>query len=96
MVLDAIRLIEGGLAERCDAVWVVVCDRDAQMHRLQTSRGMTREQAALRIAAQSPAEDKIRHAQAVLTNHGTREDLAAQVDAAWHKTVAPHLPRESH
>src|ERR1700730_3383579 len=91
VVLDAIRLIEGGLAASCDAVWVVVCDRDAQMQRLQASRGLSAEQAALRIAAQRPAEEKLRYATAVITNHGTREDLAHQVDAAWHRTVQPHL-----
>jgi dephospho-CoA kinase len=92
LVLDAIRLIEAGIAARCDAVWVVVCDRDAQLARLQSSRGMSAEQASLRIAAQSPAEDKIRHATAVLTNHGSLEDLAAQVDDAWARTVRPNLP----
>jgi dephospho-CoA kinase len=92
LVLDAIRLIEAGIAARCDAVWVVVCDRDAQLARLQSSRGMSAEQASLRIAAQSPAEDKIRHATAVLTNHGSLDDLAAQVDDAWARTVRPNLP----
>ena len=93
VVLDAIRLIEAGTAARCDAVWVVVCDQDAQMQRLQASRGMSAEQAALRIAAQTPAEEKLRHATAVITNHGTLEDLAEQVDAAWNTTVQPHLAR---
>jgi dephospho-CoA kinase len=91
LVLDAIRLIEAGTAARCDAVWVVVCDQDAQMQRLQASRGLSAEQAALRIAAQTPAEEKLRHATAVITNHGTRDDLAAQVEAAWHDTVQPRL-----
>jgi len=90
VVLDAIRLIEAGTAARCDAVWVVVCDRDAQMQRLQAARGLSADQAALRIAAQRPAEEKIRHATAVLTNHGTLEDLAHQVEAAWNRTVQPH------
>jgi dephospho-CoA kinase len=91
VVLDAIRLIEAGLAQRCDAVWVVVCDADAQMQRLQASRGLSAEQAALRIAAQSPAEDKLRHATAVITNRGTLDDLANQVQTAWTTTVQPHL-----
>jgi dephospho-CoA kinase len=91
VVLDAIRLIEGGLAERCDTVWVVVCEKDAQMARLQASRGMTGDQAALRIAAQSPAEDKIRRANFVITNQGTLEDLAQQVDAGWQQTVLSRL-----
>jgi dephospho-CoA kinase len=91
LVLDAIRLIEAGTAARCDAVWVVVCDRDDQMLRLQASRGMSDEQAALRIAAQTPAEEKLRHATAVITNNGSLEDLAAQVEAEWNRTVKPHL-----
>jgi dephospho-CoA kinase len=91
LVLDAIRLIEAGTAARCDAVWVVVCDQGAQMQRLQASRGLSAEQAALRIAAQTPAEEKIRHATVVITNHGSLEDLAAQVEAAWKSTVQPGL-----
>jgi dephospho-CoA kinase len=92
LVLDAIRLIEAGTSARCDAVWVVVCDHDSQMRRLQASRAMSAEQAALRIAAQAPAEEKVRHATAVITNHGTLDDLAEQVRSAWVKTVQPHLP----
>jgi dephospho-CoA kinase len=91
LVLDAIRLIEAGLAERCDTVWVVVCDRDAQMQRLRASRALTADQAALRIAAQTPAESKLRHANAVITNDGNLDDLTKQVDAAWRETVLSHL-----
>jgi dephospho-CoA kinase len=91
LVLDAIRLIEAGLAERCDTVWVVVCDQHSQMQRLQRSRAMTEDQAALRIAAQTPALDKVRHANAVITNEGSLDDLAAQVDAAWRETVLARL-----
>jgi dephospho-CoA kinase len=91
VVLDAIRLIEAGLAERCDTVWVVVCDQHSQMQRLQRSRAMTEDQAALRIAAQTPALDKVRHANAVITNEGSLDDLAAQVDAAWRETVLARL-----
>jgi dephospho-CoA kinase len=91
VVLDAIRLIEAGTAARCDAVWVVVCDQAVQMDRLQASRGMSADQAALRIAAQRPAAEKVRHATAVITNDTTPEALAEQVEAAWNRTVQPHL-----
>jgi dephospho-CoA kinase len=91
LVLDAIRLIEAGLADRCDTVWVVICDRAAQMQRLQAARAMTEEQAAVRIAAQTPADAKIARANAVITNDGNLEDLAAQVAATWQETVAPRL-----
>ena len=83
VVLDAIRLIESGLAARCQAVWVVVCDRAVQIERLRATRGLTLEQAELRVAAQAPPEEKLAYATAVLHNHGSLEDLAAQVEAAW-------------
>jgi dephospho-CoA kinase len=91
VVLDAIRLIESGLAARCQAVWVVVCDRAAQIARLQATRGLTLAQAELRVDAQSPAEAKLAHATAVIHNHGTLDDLASQVEQAWQASVGPHL-----
>jgi dephospho-CoA kinase len=91
VVLDAIRLIEAGLAARCDAIWVVVCDEQAQLERLQSSRSLSREQAALRIAAQGSAEDKIRQATRVLINNGSLDDLAAQIEQAWNESVLPYL-----
>ena len=92
VVLAAIRLIEGGLYRRCQAVWVVVCDRQLQLARLEASRGLSADQARLRVAAQRPAEEKVRYADAVLTNNARLDDLVAQVDSAWQRTVAPLLP----
>jgi dephospho-CoA kinase len=95
VVLDAIRLIEGGLYQRCDAVWVVVCDAQLQVARLQSTRNFSKEQAALRVAAQVPVEEKLRHATAVIHNSGSLADLDAQVDAAWAATVAPAVSESS-
>jgi dephospho-CoA kinase len=91
VVLDAIRLIESGLAATCDAVWVAVCDRALQLQRLQTSRDLTPEQAAMRIAAQRPASEKLAYATAVITNNGSLDDLQAQISLAWERTVQSHL-----
>ena len=91
VVLDAIRLIEGGLYQRCDAVWVVVCHRSAQLARLQSSRNFTLEQAAARVDAQRPVSEKLQYATAVLHNDGSLDDLVREVDLAWRATVSPHL-----
>jgi dephospho-CoA kinase len=95
VVLDAIRLIEGGLFARCDAVWVVICDQAAQLARLQATRNLTEAQAKVRIAAQTPPEAKLKHATAVLTNDGSVEALVAQVEHAWDQTVRPKLAQRS-
>ena len=91
LVLDAIRLVEGGLYLRCDAVWVVVCDPAAQLARLQATRNLTLDQANLRIAAQSPPEAKLAHATLVIENRGSLDDLQTQVDAAWRQAIEPRL-----
>jgi dephospho-CoA kinase len=95
VVLDAIRLIEGGLYERCDAVWVVTCDRSVQLSRLLATRNFTSDQAAARVDAQRPIAEKLRHATAVITNNGTRDELVAQVEHAWARTVQPYLVQSS-
>ena len=51
VVVEAIKLVEGGLAELCDEVWLVTCAADDQRGRLQR-RGMTAADADQRIAAQ--------------------------------------------
>lgn len=81
-VVDAIKLIEGGLAREMDAVWVVTCPRAEQVRRLMVDRGLTQEQAEVRISAQSPQEEKVRHATVVIDNGGTLAETARQVEAA--------------
>lgn len=83
VVLDAIKLIEVGWADKSDAVWVVTCTREQQLERLMQTRGYGREEADGRIDAQSPQEEKIARADVVIYNSGTKEQTREQVDAAW-------------
>ena len=83
IVVDAIKLIEGGLAREMDAVWVVTCPRAEQVRRLVDTRGLTAAEAEARIGAQGPQEEKVRHATLVIHNDGSLADLERQVDAAW-------------
>ena len=53
VVIEAIKLLEAGLSVRlCDEVWVVIAPRAAQLSRLMESRGLSRDEAVLRIDAQ--------------------------------------------
>src|SRR6185369_5023863 len=40
-VIDAIKLLEGGWKQICDAVWVVTCAPEQQLERLVVTRGMS-------------------------------------------------------
>ena len=51
VVVEAIKLVEGGLAELCDEVWLVTCDPIDQLGRVR-QRGMSAAEADHRIATQ--------------------------------------------
>jgi dephospho-CoA kinase len=82
VVVDAIKLFESGLYQEMDAAWVVTCPRAEQVRRLTEGRGLTPEQAALRIDAQGSQEEKVRLANVVIDNGGTLAATEHQVDAA--------------
>ena len=58
VVVEAIKLVEGGLAELCDEVWLVTCDPATQRARL-IARGADVADAEARIAAQSGLVDRL-------------------------------------
>jgi len=83
VVVEAIKLIESGMADDCNAVWVVTAPEDIQLERLRTRRKMSGPQAMLRIEAQPPQEEKVARADVVIDNGG-------DVVAAW-KAVQRHF-----
>lgn len=83
MVVEAIKLIEAGMHRGYDALWVVTAPRSLQIARLVTKRGLTEAQAALRVDAQSPQEEKAALADLVIVNDGDLAALWTKVKAAW-------------
>jgi dephospho-CoA kinase len=83
VVLDAIKLLESGLSDICDAVWVVTCPREQQLDRLVRTRGLSAEESLLRISAQPPQEEKARRANVVIDNGGSPARTRRQVKSAW-------------
>ena len=59
VVIEAIKLVEGGLAELCDEVWLVTCDPSVQLERV-IGRGTDAADAARRIEAQGDLVDRLR------------------------------------
>jgi len=83
VVLDAIKLIESGWANRCDMVWVVTCRREQQIERLVRTRNYPQSEAEMRADAQSPQDDKVARADMVIDNSGDMSDTRGQVLRAW-------------
>jgi dephospho-CoA kinase len=83
VVLEAIRLVDGGYVELLDEVWLVVCTERAQRERL-AGRGVDPAEAARRIEAQSALVARARpSATRVLDTSGDLAVTRAAVDAAW-------------
>ena len=81
--LEAIKLVESGLAALCDEVWLVVCEPGTQLERL-ARRGDLAADAEARIAAQSDMAARLAPvATRVLDTSGTLESTVAAVRSAW-------------
>ena len=88
IVIEAIKLLEGGLSDQCDAVWVTDAPPEVQIERLVRKRGLSREDALQRVRAQSSQKEKLAAAHVVITNNGSYEDLWKQVSETW-KIISP-------
>ncbi len=73
VVIEAIKLFEGGLADQCQSKWVIVAPPEVQLKRLVERRKMSPDLARQRIAAQSSQQEKAAKADVVIDNSG---DLA--------------------
>jgi dephospho-CoA kinase len=89
VAIEGIKLIEAGLADKCDALWVVDAPEEAQIERLAAQRQMDEAEAHRRMEAQSPQRDKVQRADVVIHNAGSFSDLWAQVQAQWNQIVSP-------
>lgn len=83
VVYEAIKLIEAGRAEMCDALWVVTTRSEVQLERLMRDRHMSEAEARQRIESQPPQSEKIKQATVVIDNSGSLEETRQQVIAAF-------------
>jgi dephospho-CoA kinase len=92
IVVEAIKLIESGLADDVDSIWVVDAPRKVQLARLTQKRKLSQAAARQRLDAQPPQADKIARANVVILNGGTFDETWAQVQAAWAKIETKQRP----
>src|SRR5690606_11525220 len=83
VVIEAIKLLESGLADGLDSIWVVDASPETQLQRLMQKRNMTEADARQRITAQNPQADKLARAHVIINNDGNVEETWKQVQDAW-------------
>ena len=88
IVVEAIKLLESDLRNKCDAIWVTDAPQEVQVERLIRKRGMSREDALQRVHSQSAQREKLAAAKVIISNNGSYDDLWKQVTEAW-KKIAP-------
>jgi dephospho-CoA kinase len=83
IVIEAIKLVEGGLADLCDEVWLVTCDSSVQLERL-SGRGTGPDDAAARIAAQGDLTARLApRATRIIDTSGDLAATRSLVDVAF-------------
>lgn len=100
VALEAIKLVEGGLAERCDEVWLIECSVATQRARL-AHRGTPPDDVERRLATQGA--DLIARLTALLGGHsgirrvsteGTMDETRALVEDALADALEAYLARD--
>jgi dephospho-CoA kinase len=81
-------LVETRMQAMFDVIVTVEASPAVRIARLAEDRGMARQAASDRIAAQTSDEERRRAATIVISNEGTLEALEAEVDSVWRELHA--------
>jgi dephospho-CoA kinase len=92
VAIEAIKLVEGGLADRCDEVWLVDCTAETQRERA-LARGIAPDDLERRLATQGSdlAERLARRATRRISTEGTLDETRERVEDALADALAPRL-----
>lgn len=85
--IEAIKLLESPLRDRCDETWVVRCDEADALARL-AARGMSEANARARLVNQTSQEVKVAAADRVIDGSAPIEETRRQVEAAYRALLA--------
>jgi dephospho-CoA kinase len=89
VVQDIPLLVETGQGSDFHLVVVVDAPDDVRLQRMLEHRGMTREAALQRMAAQATRNERLAAADVVLDNSGSVQHLLDQVDGLWDDRLVP-------
>ena len=92
-VIDAALMIESGGYKRFDKLIVVHCSPAVQLERLMARNSLSREEAASRIAAQMPQEEKKRYADYLIDSSEGFDEARRQI-ALVHSALKSEIEKE--
>ena len=80
VILDAPLLFEFGMEGLADENWLVICDRERRIKRLENRDGLSRREITDRMENQLSAEKKMDMADQSIDNSGSIDDLYCKID----------------
>ena len=82
-VLEAAVMIEAGWQDLVDEVWVVAVSRDTARERLMARNNFSADEADKRIDSQISNDERLKHADLLISNDCSMEVAAQRVARAW-------------
>ncbi len=82
-VLEAAVMIEAGWQDLVDEVWVVAVSRDTARERLMARNNLSAEEADKRIDSQISNDERLKHADVLISNDCSMDAARSRVDRAW-------------
>jgi dephospho-CoA kinase len=83
--LDAALLIQSGMHDRVDFVWLVVADIETRVRRVMLRDSISRDEVLKRINSQMSDDDIRQYADEVIENDGSLEELHKRISAVINK-----------
>lgn len=87
-IVDAALMIESGGYKRFDKLVVVHCRPEIQIERLMRRNNLSREEAELRVGAQMPQAEKMRHADFLIDTSGDYETTRLRTEEVFRRLKA--------
>lgn len=79
--VDAALLIEAGMYDMVDEIWLVCADMNERIKRIALRDGLSEADAKSRISNQMSDEEKCRFADMIIFNNGTKQSLYNMLNA---------------
>jgi len=91
VIIDAVKLLEGGSGKFCQSKWMVICPQELEYERLVARNDLNPEEAWVRIKAQPSVDERLPLVDEVIDNSGSLDDTRRQVAAAYER-FCKHFP----
>ena len=83
VVLEAAILLEANWTPLVGQVWVTVASESTVVRRIKGRTGLPEEQIRARIRSQLSSEERVKHADVVISNNGSLDELKTKVNELW-------------